>query len=332
MSRIERFEVSDQTHGAVRCALLAPPERAVALCLFLYGGGGSRESLADVEPIVSAMWNARALPPIAFATPDVGPWSFYLDDEKRGLAWESFVRTRFIGALRERCPRGPIGIVGVSMGGYGALKIAFSRPDSIAAVAAISPMIEPAIEADDVPPRNRFHYPPEVPSALLGDERDRALYRADHPAARVMENAHRASELAIYIEAASNDALNAHDGAEVLHRTLWDLDLAHEYRLRRDADHIDETMPERLREAFAWIAARLVPREAAPVDDEELAWLAWLEGDRTQAPPPMLPPTSPIFPQLLRALVEPGRREALAIDPTTARRYGVLRPGTRERA
>lgn len=292
---LRRFELSDPVHGDVPCAVARPqdPRGPLPLCLFLYGGGGSRETLADVAPLLSSWWASGRVPKMLVATPDVGPFSFYLDDPARGTAWESFV-VRFAEHVRE--PGATAALVGISMGGYGALKIAFARPHQFCAVAAVSPMIEPATDADRVPLRNRFHYPPGVPEALLGARRDPELYRRDHPAARARANADalRSSSLAIAIDAAGADVLNAHDGAEHLHRTLWALDVAHDYRLRRDADHLGPDLIERLADAFEWVGAHLAPRP--PVESPERA--------------------------ALHAYVEPLRRRV--DDETIGRRYGVL--------
>jgi S-formylglutathione hydrolase len=331
---LSRFDVLHPTAGAIApaavpCAAASPSEvtAGLPLCLFLYGGGGSRESLADIAPLLEAWWASGALPPMLVVTPDVGPFSFYLDDPERGLAWESFVADRLIDAVRARLELGAkAAVVGISMGGYGALKIALARPDRFAAVAAISPMIEPALEAADVRPRNRFHYPPAVPQALLGPDRDAALYRRDHPAGRACSGADalRRSDLAILIDAAGADALNAHDGAEHLHRVLWRLDVAHEYRLRRDADHVGPDLVDRLREAFVWVGARLAPAPSAPLGEPERAWRAWLASDRSTTAPPPLTPSSPLFSAMLRAQLEPARRAAELVDPTTRRRFGEL--------
>ncbi len=294
---LRRFELSDPVHGAVPCATARPrsAQGALPLCLFLYGGGGSRETLADVAPLLSSWWASGRVPPMLVATPDVGAFSFYLDDPARGVAWESFV-VRFAEHLRAREASDAAALVGISMGGYGALKIAFARPHAFRAVAVVSPMIEPGVEAARVPLRNRFHYPPGVPEALLGPRRDPELYRRDHPAARARANADalRSSSLAIAIDAAGSDALNAHDGAEHLHRVLWALDVAHDYRLRRDADHVGPDLVERLADAFAWVGAHLAPRP--PVESPERA--------------------------ALHAYVEPLRRRV--DDETIHRRYGVL--------
>lgn len=268
------------------------------------------------------------MPRCRVVTPDVGPFSFYLDDPARGMAWETFVAERLFDHV---APEGPVGAVGISMGGYGALKTAFARPERFRAVAAVAPMVEPAFEAGEVGPRNRYHYPPEVPASLLGPERDAALYAADHPAGRARRHAAaiRAHDLAIYVDAGSADALHAHDGAELLHRVLWDLDIAHEYRLLRDADHVGPTIVPRLEAAFAWVGERLSPR-ALPLTEAERSWSSWLDAGGAGAPPPPLPPTSPVFPRALRALLEPARREAARRDPTFGRTYGVL-PATRSR-
>jgi len=330
---IHRFEVPDPHHGAVPCAAILPRDAARSLpcCLFLYGGGGSHQTLIDIEPLLASWWASGALPPMVVATPDVGPWSFYLDDPARGLCWESFVTDRFVPHLTARFVLSPAGLgrglVGVSMGGYGALKIAFSRAPDFAAVAAVSPMVEPARTADRVPLRNRFHYPAEVPAALLGQTRDEALYERDHPASRARAHAAQLQRnaLAVYIDAAGRDALHAHDGAEYVHRTLWQLDIAHEYRLRRDSDHIGPGFIERLREAFVWVGRHIAPAPVVDMTPAERAWLSWMEsGCSTVAPSSALPPESPLLPRLLRAQLASRSRPAAAQDPTMHRVYGVL--------
>ena len=143
----------------------------------------------------------------------------------------------------------------------------------------------------------------------------------------------RQSELAVYLDAAGADALNAHDGAEHLHRVLWDLDVPHDYRLRSDADHIGPDILERLRAAFSWLGTRLSSPVLPPLSATELAWRKWLDGELTTEPPAPLPPTSRLFPRVLRAQLEPLRSQAALRDPSLARRCGLLPPvaGTNER-
>lgn len=290
-ARLLRFDLEDPVHAQVPCAALIPDSSTNAVCLLLYGGGGSREMLADLQPTFEAAWSSGHLEPCVLVTPDVGPWSFYLDDLPRGYAWESFIAERLVPCAQELGrTTGRLGIAGMSMGGYGALKLAFEHPQLFAAVGAVSPMLEPhASDPNDVPARNRFFYPPEVPQALLGTPRDAALYRADHPAARARA---LRSELAIYIDAAGSDALNAHDGAESLHRTLWDLDIAHEYHLHQDSEHAGPDLAARVCRALQWVVRHLQPLAAVP---------------------------SPLWQQLA-----PQRMAAAHRDPSVHRRYGRL--------
>ena len=97
----------------------------------------------------------------------------------------------------------------------------------------------------DVGPRNRLHHSAGGPPQLIGPSRDPSLWEANNPANRARANADqiRDSGLAIYLEAADRDFLNAHDGAEFLHNVLWDLDLSHEYHLVRGADHDERIHP-----------------------------------------------------------------------------------------
>lgn len=147
------------------------------------------------------------------------------------------------------------------------------------------------------PLRNRFHYPPDVPAALLGSARDPDLYARDHPGNRTLAQGSALSELAIRIDAGSRDSLHAHDGAEHLHRLLWDLDVAHEYVLLRDADHVGPSIVPRLEAAFRFVGRHLGDRSTLAISESERA---------------------------LHEALEPTRQIARATDPSMARRYGRL--------
>jgi S-formylglutathione hydrolase len=193
------------------------------------------------------------------------------------------------------------------MGGYGALKIAFAGPGVFRAVVAMQPMLDPSLTDSEIGARNRLHHASGGPARLIGPGRDPALFETNNPANRARANAEsiRASNLAIYIDAADNDMVNAHDGAEFLHRVLWDLDISHEYRLVRNADHGGTTFIPRTRAMFGWLSAVLT-ESAEPPGDPAF-------------------PTSNEFLRMIRARLQPLRDQAAAADPATHRRYGVIR-------
>jgi S-formylglutathione hydrolase len=298
---IARFELAHEVHGPIPCVVLQPDLRSTRLpvCLFLYGGGGHPENLTQLAPILLQRWREERLAPMLIACAGVPPFCFYLDDAERGMHWESVVSDRLLSAVRSRFNVSDAnGLVGISMGGYGALKIAFAQSATFRAVAAVAPMLEPALCADGAPLRNRFHYPHDVPAALLGAQRDAALYAADHPAQRAIQQASaiRTRELGIYLDAGGGDALNAHDGAEFLHRVLWDLDIRHDYHLLRAADHVGPSVLPRLLRAFAWVAEQLTQPLTQPSTEE----------------------------QALRDMLAAARERAAQQDETVTRSYGRL--------
>jgi S-formylglutathione hydrolase len=291
---------------AVPYAVLAPAGYAGTpspLCILLMGGGGSRQNLVDMQPLLERWWSEGALPPMVFATPTPG-MSYYVEDPAEGVRWESFLADEFAPHLRKNFNTAATAIAGISMGGYGALKTAFSHPSAFHAVAAMQPMLEPGLRDADIGARNRIHHIAGGPPRLIGPGRDPALFEVNQPAslARTHAASIRESGLAIYVDAGDEDLVNAHDGAEFLHRVLWDLDLSHEYHLVRGADHGGPTMHPRMQAMFSWVAKVMYP-----ADSESQTG-----------------PTSREFLRTLRDQLQPLRDQAAAADPTTLRRFGIL--------
>lgn len=310
----------------------------VPLCLVLHGGGGTHQNLVDSKPIYDELWASGALPPIVLASASVSPMGFYLDHPDGKVRWESFIAQDFVAHLRRsykvRAERDSTIISGTSMGGHGSLRIAFRNPDRFAAVAALEPALDPALEVEDVTARNRFFFGPVLDSGgdasaerLVGLKRDASIFRGNNPANLALANADaiRTSGLAIYLEAGDQDVFNLHDGAEFLHRVLWDLDISHEYHLVRGADHVGPTLRPRMREAYAWVGSLLSSPDlpAGEVTAAERAWAEWMEGEH-KGNPPLIDPLSPAMVRAYRRWLASPREQAATIDPTTNRRYGVL--------
>jgi S-formylglutathione hydrolase len=292
----------------------------------LMGGGGSRQNLVDCQPLFDAWWSDGSVPPMVIATPSAG-MSYYVEDPA-GERWDTFLATEFIQRLRGTCNvasgRSATAITGISMGGYGALKTAFNYPDVFGVVGALQPMMEPGFHDSQIGARNRIHHASGGPSRLIGKDRDPALFESNQPANRARAKAHmiRETGLAIYLDAGDDDFVNAHDGAEFLHRVLWDLDISHEYHLVRGGDHGGPTMRQRMHSLYQWTGAALSagPLESSP---EERAVNAWIEGGMEGSPPAVLP-SSKEFLRVIRAQLAPSRHRAVKSDPTTTRRFGIL--------
>jgi S-formylglutathione hydrolase len=298
--------------GAVPYAVLTPDAAApLPVCLFLLGFGGTRDSLGVLQPVFDGWWNEGLLPPMMVVVPTPGA-DYYLN-------WKSLLLDDLLPAVRASAPASDVTLLaGISGGGYGALKLAFAHPDRFAAVAAMQPMLEPGLRESDVGPRNRLHHSAGGPPQLIGPARDAVVWEQNNPANLARANAQAIGEcgLAIYLEAADHDFLNAHDGAEFLHRTLWDLDLSHEYWLVRGADHGGLTMRPRMRAMFGWLGAILRPPAVdAAMEQAAAEWLAsGMKGN-----PPAGATTTEAFVRFMRARFEPLRTEADA-----KRRYGQM--------
>jgi S-formylglutathione hydrolase len=296
----------------------------------LMGGGGSRQNLVDCQPLFEGWWSEGLLPHMVLATPSPG-MSYYLEDTDGGVRWDSFLAEEFVPHLRATCNVGAdrfsTAITGISVGGYGALKTAFARPDQFGVAAAMQPMIEPGLLDSDVGARNRLHHMAGGPPQLVGPTRDPALFESNNPANRARANASliRENGLAIYIDAGDEDFLNAHDGAEFLHRVLWDLDISHEYHLVRGADHGGPSLRPRMRAMYTWVGSVISALRAETLEPtaEEQAVSAWIEAGMA-GNPPTAAPTSKEFLRILRAQFQPFRDRAASADTTTNRRYGVL--------
>ncbi|HLK46659.1 MAG TPA: alpha/beta hydrolase-fold protein [Bryobacteraceae bacterium] len=290
---------------AVEYAVITPPYHQkndpLPLCLILMGGGGSRQNLIDCRPLFDSWWADGSLAPMIFTTPSA-EISYYVEDPASGVRWDSFIVEDFLPHLRSSWKISRTLISGISMGGYGALKIGFAYPEQFGAVAAMNPMMEPGYTDAEIGARNRIHHTAGGPARLIGSARDPDLFAANQPANRVRANAGRIRELnlPIYLEAGDNDFLNAHDGAEFLHRVLWDLDISHEYHLVRGGDHGGSTFRARMHATYAWLSAVVRFDRSAEPSPEDRAL------------------------QALRQQLQPVRDQAAQSDPTTYRRLGRL--------
>jgi len=316
---------------AVITPMVPKSDGPLPLCLVLMGGGGSRQSLVESQAMFDQWWSEGLLPPMVLATPSAG-MSYYHDHSDGSARWESFIVEDFLKKLRATCnvdhQSSATAITGISMGGYGALKIALSRPDQFVAVAAVQPILEPGLSDQDIGARNRIHHASGGPPELVGPQRDPTVFAANNPANRAVANARsiRESGLAIYMEVGDNDLVNAHDGVEFLHRVLWDLDISHEYHLVRGGDHGGPTLRSRMREAYAWVGAVVTAARIGsnPVMSEtERPITEWIESGM-KGKPPVVSPSSYAFLRMVRAQLQTLRDQAEASDPTTRRRYGVL--------
>jgi len=291
--------------GRVEWAVVWPLQRSadavLPLLLDLHGGGSSRDALVFKHQMggFDERWGEGSKMPHSITATISANNSFYADYLDGSQRWQTFLMTEFIPFIEKRYNCGGKRelryVTGISMGGHGALKLAFSAPQHFAALSAIEPGIDAALVPADLKERNflqvMMHSPDDAMidmASMLGGadpaSMDVAHYQRWNPASIAVANAQaiKASGLKIYFECGDRDYLNLHDGSEFLHRVLWDLGIEHEYHLVHGGDHVGPTLPPRLQAASAWLHGTIAEVAAAAsvepceIDPEKRKWLQWM--------------------------------------------------------
>ena len=265
---------SDLVPGPVKYALIAPDGfrgmKDLPLVLSLHGGGGSRDALLAQASLWERLWQSGAVPSAIVVMPSVTARGFYMNFRDGSERWEDFVTGPFLAHLRTAYPATSdpekTFLTGISMGGMGSLRMAFRYPDRFGAVAALEPGIEPVLAFEDMQPKHRFWRSDELLQRAYGNPVDAGYWARNNPASMAVAGAEaiRASALAIYFEAGDEDQFWLYEGAEFLHRTLWDLRIRHEYHLVLGADHVGPSVSERNEEAIRFLFRTLNPWPETP--------------------------------------------------------------------
>ncbi len=339
-SRIELHEIeTNLVPSPVPYAVLIPDgfdahDGSIPLCLHLHGGGGSRDELLTQGLLYDHLWSDGSLPPMVVATPSTPPTGYYMDVQDGSQQWERFILAELLPHLRKAYSVGMdrtlTAIIGASMGGYGALKMAFRCPEEFGIVVAIEPALFPALASDDVRPRNQI-LREDITKALFGDPPDPEHFRANNPASILNVNVKdvRKHQLKIYLEVGDRDTFRFHDGTEFLHRELWRLDIPHEYHLVNGAGHLGPSLPKRILEAQAFLGRALMDEAEPDLTELTPEELRYVDALRSREPNPELPilPIDPRAEGLLRLGFKSELEKSEKEDPSSSRIFGLLPSG-----
>jgi len=120
------------------------PGSTIPLVVMLHGFGGNHtDALAGMSPAqaVALRVDGSPLPPLALVTVDGGNgyWNPHPGDDPMAMVTDELIpRCQALGP--GKAPQ-PVGAMGISMGGYGALLLGEKFPRLVRAVAAISPAV-----------------------------------------------------------------------------------------------------------------------------------------------------------------------------------------------
>jgi S-formylglutathione hydrolase FrmB len=219
------------------CALLPPgydtdKARRFPVLYFLHGLGDSEQTFlrSGAWNNVQDLWQERKIGEYLIVTP-AGGASFYIDSKDGRQRYEDFFLREFLPAIekryRIRAARDSRGIAGISMGGYGALHIAFRHPDLFSSVSAHSAaLIEklPRIaEGTPMAPRLRLL------GSVFGSPLDPAFWDANSPI--TLARTAPLTRLKIYFDCGTEDDYGFDVGAQALDKQLSARHIPHEFHL-----------------------------------------------------------------------------------------------------
>jgi S-formylglutathione hydrolase FrmB len=202
--------------------------------LYYFHGLGENEQMfvrSGGFDLVEELWEGHQIGDFIIASP-AGYASFFMNSHDASLRYEDFFLQEFMPAIEKRyriaARRETRGIGGISMGGYGALRMAFLHPQLFGAVSAHSAaMMErlPDVSVGNSPEAGRLR----ILGNVFGSPPDRAFWDRNDPLhiARTAEFA----GMKIYFDCGAQDDYGFEAGAQALHDALASRRLAHEFHI-----------------------------------------------------------------------------------------------------
>jgi S-formylglutathione hydrolase FrmB len=231
---------SDSLGRNVDCAISLPPSydreagKRYPVLIFLHGLFNDHRDWErrGMQARLEELRAAGKVGEFIVAVPD-GANSFYLNG-KDGTRYEDAIVNDFIPfvdkSYRTTANARGRAIEGISMGGFGALLIAFKHPQKFTAVAAHSAALfeelpkPPATPADG---RGRFRY--ELAAKLFGAPPDMQYFQANSPLYLAKVNAAKIKHLKIYFDVGEQDRYGFDAGNRQLSALLAAAGIKHEF-------------------------------------------------------------------------------------------------------
>jgi S-formylglutathione hydrolase FrmB len=223
-------------HPVAYCVLLPPSydaekTRRYPILYLLHGLGDNEQMLiySGGFNLVEDLWERHQLGDLLIVTPDGGS-SFYINSRDGHRRYEDFFLREFLPQIEKRyrtqAGRASRGIAGISMGGYGALHLAFRHPELFGAVGAHSAALLaklPTVSDSRQLARSR------VLGDAFGSPLDPGFWKQNDP--MTIARTARLGGLQIYFDCGSEDDFGFDAGAVALDKILVSRHIPHEFHL-----------------------------------------------------------------------------------------------------
>src|ERR1700691_2888533 len=211
------------------------PAKTYPVLYFLHGLGDNEQTLFNSGgwTLLDDLRQQHKLGDFLIVAPE-GRRSFYINSADRSVSYSDFLVQEFIPLIESKyrvsSGRKNRAISGISMGGYGALRFAFSHPEIFSAVSAQSAALitESPQELDNAA---RSGAPlAKVLAAVFGNPIDASHWKNNSPFVLAERNAAGLQKVAIYFNCGQDDDYGFEKGAAELHDELQKEGVKHEYR------------------------------------------------------------------------------------------------------
>jgi S-formylglutathione hydrolase FrmB len=203
---------------------------------FLHGLGDNEKTLFNSGgwTLLDDLRQEHKLGDFLIVAPE-GRRSFYINSADNSVRYSDFFLQEFIplieGKYRIAKGRSNRAISGISMGGYGALRFAFSHPEMFSAVSAQSAALITE-SPQDLDTAARSGAPlGKMLADVFGNPIDSSHWKNNDPFVLAQKNAAALKRLAIYFNCGQDDNYGFEKGAAALHEELQKEGVKHEYHL-----------------------------------------------------------------------------------------------------
>ncbi|HUD65327.1 MAG TPA: alpha/beta hydrolase family protein [Candidatus Sulfotelmatobacter sp.] len=210
------------------------PARRYPVLYFLHGLGDNEQTLFSSGgwTLLDDLRHQHKMGDFLIVAPE-GRRSFYINSADGSVRYDDFFLQEFMphteDKYRVRAGRAGRAISGISMGGYGALRLAFAHPELFSAVSAQSAaLITESPQQLDSAQRAGTQLGGLL-GAVFGNPINVPHWNENNPFFLARKNALSLRKLAIYFNCGQDDNYGFEKGAEQLHDQLQKQGVAHEY-------------------------------------------------------------------------------------------------------
>lgn len=236
--RIEKHRIASPNFDAPKpMVVYLPPgfnasrETPYPVVYFLHGLGNSPDDFESrgAAALTDRLIRDGRVPPVIIALPS-GAISYYVNRKGGGAPYEDHVRLEAPAYVEAHYPvrteREGRAISGISMGGFGALKIAMRYPEEFGSASAHTPFLMKDVPEGEGTDRTSRMFM-RVMRTLYGDPIDMAMWRANNPFA--LARATEGNLPPLLFTAASQDRYGLQVPAKAFHEELMAVEAPHVY-------------------------------------------------------------------------------------------------------